>query len=128
MDHVDSEPSGEILIVDDEPGIRLLLSECIKKEGFRPIVAGNGRQALEVVRKQYPDLVLLDMNIPGINGADALREIKRINSDIKVMIMTAYTDKKMISQLIGEGAITCFTKPFDLAELMAAIRHEVTLV
>ncbi|MDF2938346.1 MAG: CheY-like receiver protein, partial [Paenibacillaceae bacterium] len=79
----------KILIVDDQNGIRILLMEVFNVEGYQTFQASNGKLALEIVRKESPDLVLLDMKIPGMDGLDILKHIKQIDSSIKVIMMTA---------------------------------------
>ena len=80
----------KILIVDDQFGIRILLNEVLQKEGYHTFQAANGVQALEITKKHSPDLVLLDMKIPGMDGIEILKRMKSIDPDIRVIIMTAY--------------------------------------
>ena len=79
----------EILIVDDQPGIRLLLNEVFKKEGYVTHLAPNGVEALKIFDQQHIDCVLLDMKIPGMNGIEILQKLKEKNKDLPVMMMTA---------------------------------------
>ena len=110
-----------ILIVDDQTGIRLLLNELFSNEGFNTYQASNGKAALDIVTSNRPDLVLLDMKIPGMDGLEILRHIKAIDPTIKVIMMTAYGELDMIKQATELGAVKHFTKPFDIIEL----RNEV---
>ena len=70
---------AKILIVDDQFGIRILLNEVLQKEGYETFQAANGLQALEIVKNHDPDLVLLDMKIPGMDGIEILKRMKVIN-------------------------------------------------
>lgn len=115
----------KILIVDDQNGIRVLLVEVFSVEGYHTFQASNGKLALEIVRKESPDLVLLDMKIPGMDGLDILKHIKQIDPSIKVIMMTAYGELDMIKEATDLGALTHFTKPFDIDELRIAVNNEL---
>ncbi|WP_141395239.1 MULTISPECIES: response regulator [Bacillus] len=112
----------KLLIVDDQFGIRILLNEVFSKEGYQTFQAANGYQALDIVEKHSPDLVLLDMKIPGMDGIEILKRLKAINKDIQVIIMTAYGELDMIQESKDLGAITHFAKPFDIDEIREAVR------
>lgn len=112
----------KILIVDDQFGIRILLNEVLQKEGYETFQAANGIQALEVVQNHTPDLVLLDMKIPGMDGIEILKRMKVMNQDIRVIIMTAYGELDMIQEAKDLGALTHFAKPFDIDDIRAAVK------
>lgn len=114
----------KVLIVDDQYGIRVLLYEVFGKEGYQTFQAANGKQALDIVKKESPDLVVLDMKIPGMDGLEILKEVKKIDTNIKVIMMTAYGELDMIKEATELGAITHFTKPFDIDELRLAVRSQ----
>jgi len=111
----------KILIVDDQNGIRVLLTEVFGSEGYQTFQAANGKLALEIVRKESPDLVLLDMKIPGMDGLEILKHIKKIDPSVKVIMMTAYGELDMIKEAMDSGALMHFTKPFDIDELRSAV-------
>ncbi|MEC1520600.1 response regulator [Neobacillus niacini] len=115
----------KILIVDDQFGIRILLNEVFSKEGYQTFQAANGIQALDIVTKHDPDLVLLDMKIPGMDGIEILKRMKVIDPDIRVIIMTAYGELDMIQEARDLGAITHFAKPFDIDDIRAAVRKHI---
>jgi len=115
----------KVLIVDDQNGIRILLVEVFSVEGYHTFQASNGKIALEIVRQENPDLVLLDMKIPGMDGLEILRRIKQYNSAIKVIMMTAYGELDMIKEASDLGALMHFTKPFDIDELRIAVKNEL---
>ncbi|WP_400244079.1 response regulator [Niallia sp. JL1B1071] len=116
---------GKILIVDDQFGIRILLNEVFQKEGYKTFQAANGIQALEIVAKEFPDLVLLDMKIPGMDGIEILKRMKKLNQDIRVIIMTAYGELDMIQEAKDLGALTHFAKPFDIDDLRDAVKKYI---
>jgi two-component system response regulator (stage 0 sporulation protein F) len=95
------------------------------KEGYQTFQAANGIQALDIVTKHDPDLVLLDMKIPGMDGIEILKRMKVIDPDIRVIIMTAYGELDMIQEARNLGAITHFAKPFDIDDIRAAVRKHI---
>ncbi len=118
----------KILIVDDQFGIRILLNEVLQKEGYDTFQAANGVQALEIVKEHSPDLVLLDMKIPGMDGIEILKRMKVIDEDIRVIIMTAYGELDMIQQAMDLGALTHFAKPFDIDDIRVAVKKYAQVV
>ncbi|MFD2446803.1 response regulator [Bacillus sp. CGMCC 1.16607] len=117
----------KILIVDDQFGIRILLNEVFQKEGYQTFQAANGVQALEIVKQHSPDLVLLDMKIPGMDGIEILKRMKVIDPDIRVIIMTAYGELDMIQEAKDLGALTHFAKPFDIDDIRAAVKEHLLI-
>lgn len=118
---------GKILIVDDQYGIRILLNEVFQKEGYETFQAANGFQAIDIVLKDKPDLVVLDMKIPGMDGIEILKRVKEIDKDIKVILMTAYGELDLIQEAKKLGALMHFAKPFDIDEMRKAVRQEITI-
>jgi two-component system response regulator (stage 0 sporulation protein F) len=115
----------KILIVDDQYGIRILLTEVLQKEGYTTFQAANGFQAIDITKEQAPDLVLLDMKIPGMDGIEILKRLKQHDKTIKVIIMTAYGELDMIQEAKDLGALTHFAKPFDIDEIRKVVREYI---
>ncbi|MBD2845597.1 response regulator [Paenibacillus sp. IB182496] len=115
----------KVLIVDDQNGIRVLLVEVFSSEGYQTFQASNGKLALEIVKAESPNLVLLDMKIPGMDGLEILKHIKAIDRDIKVIMMTAYGELDMIKEATDLGALMHFTKPFDIDEMRVAVNMQL---
>lgn len=115
----------KILIVDDQYGIRILLTEVLQKEGYTTFQAANGFQAIDITKEQAPDLVLLDMKIPGMDGIEILKRLKQHDETIKVIIMTAYGELDMIQEAKELGALTHFAKPFDIDEIRKVVREYI---
>ncbi|OXM15144.1 two-component system response regulator [Paenibacillus herberti] len=115
----------KVLIVDDQNGIRVLLMEVFTSEGYTTFQASNGKLALEIVRNESPDLVLLDMKIPGMDGLEILKHVKAIDRSIKVIMMTAYGELDMIKEATDLGAVMHFTKPFDIDEMRLAVNMQL---
>lgn len=111
----------KVLIVDDQNGIRVLLMEVFNSEGYITYQAPNGKVALEIVHEETPDIVLLDMKIPGMDGLEILKQIKQMKPDMNVIMMTAYGELDMIKEATELGARMHFTKPFDIDEMRIAV-------
>jgi two-component system response regulator (stage 0 sporulation protein F) len=111
----------KVLIVDDQFGIRVLLQEVLLQEGYQVFQAANGPTALEIVKQESPDLILLDMKIPGMDGLEILRNLRKMGAESKVIMMTAYGELDLIQEAMEMGALAHFTKPFDIDELRQAV-------
>lgn len=99
----------------------MLLQEALGKEGHQVFQAPNGPAALDIIRRENPDLILLDMKIPGMDGLEILRNIRKLNVDVKVIMMTAYGELDLIQEAMELGALAHFTKPFDIDELRQVV-------
>ncbi|WP_096437663.1 response regulator [Alteribacter populi] len=117
----------KLLIVDDQYGIRVLLHEVFEKDGYDTYEASNGKQALSIVNKQNPDLVLLDMKIPGMDGLEILREMKKMGAEANVIMMTAYGELEMINEAKKLGALAHFAKPFDIDEVRKKVKEHLAV-
>jgi len=113
----------KILIIDDEEIIRLSLSEGLKDLGYKVSTAHNGKIAIEEVKRFKPQAVFLDMRLSNENGLDILPKIKEIDSEIEIVIMTAYGDIQTAVKAIKAGAFDYINKPFDLQEIDIIIKR-----
>lgn len=118
----------KILIVDDQYGIRVLLDEVFQKEGYKTFQAPNGKQALAIAQSESPDLVILDMKIPGMDGLEILKRLKELNENIQVIMITAYGELDLIQEAMNNGALTHLTKPFDIDELRKLVGNYLASV
>ncbi len=110
-----------ILVVDDEEHIRLLYKEEFEEEGYLVLVAGNGDDALLQVEKGSPDIVTLDIKMPGVDGITLARKIKEIKSDVPLIFVSAYEDYKHDFGTWASDAY--FVKSANLAELKALVAN-----
>lgn len=110
-----------ILVVDDEPKITRLARDYLEKSGFTVLTSGDGQQALTITRQERPDLIVLDLMLPGLDGLDVCRAIRR-ESDVPIIMLTARAEEA--DQLIGLelGADDYITKPFSPRALVARVR------
>ena len=114
----------EILIVDDEPSIVVPIQFLMEQQGYSVIVAENGHDALDMIYKYIPDLILLDIMLPGIDGYE-ICEIVRLNPklrDIKIIFLTAKGREVEIAKGLALGADAYITKPFSNADLVAKVK------
>jgi DNA-binding response OmpR family regulator len=110
-----------ILVVDDEPKIAAIARDYLEHAGFAVVTASSGRAALDAIRRERPDLVILDLGLPELDGLDVTREIRR-DSSLPIVMLTARDDE--LDKLLGLelGADEYLTKPFSPRELVARVR------
>jgi two-component system KDP operon response regulator KdpE len=113
--------TGRILVVDDEPQIRRVLRATLSGQGYEVEDARSGEEALVAVRKHRFDLILLDVNMPGIGGMQACREIRE-GSEVAIIMLTARDAEQDKVEALDAGADDYITKPFGMPELLARIR------
>jgi len=113
--------SGNILVVDDEPQIRRVLRSTLSFRGYTISEAQTGEEALELIHKIKPDLVLLDVNLPGMSGVETCREIRR-SSDAPIIMLTVRNAERDKVVALDAGADDYVTKPFGIEELLARVR------
>lgn len=110
-----------ILVVDDEDHIRLLYKEEFEEEGYNVLVAGNGDDALSQVEKGSPDIITLDIKMPGVDGITLARKIKEIKSDVPLIFVSAYEDYKHDFGTWASDAY--FVKSANLTELKTLVAN-----
>lgn len=113
----------KILIVEDDNKVLKLLLRALSSKGYITMKAENGREALRIAVKTRPDLVILDLKLPDCNGIQILAELKAIDQDIQVIILTGYGSQEAVRSAMEMGAFDFLTKPFEIHELCAIIRE-----
>jgi DNA-binding response OmpR family regulator len=110
-----------VLVVDDEPRVARLARDYLEKNGFRVILAADGQSALTLARREKPDLVILDLMLPQVDGLEVCRRLRR-ESDVPIIMLTALSEE--IDQVTGLeiGADDYITKPFSVRALVARVR------
>jgi len=106
-----------VLLVDDEEDFLVPLGKRLKKRQLNIMMAGNGHDALSLIRESPVDVVVLDMKMPGINGLDTLKEIKKINGLIEVIMLTGHANIEVAVQGMECGAYDYLMKPMNIDEL-----------
>jgi len=113
--------SCRILVIDDEPQIRRVLRSTLSFRGYEISEASTGEEGVELASKLKPDLILLDVNLPGISGIEACREIRR-SSDAPIIMLTVRNAERDKVVALDAGADDYVTKPFSIEELLARVR------
>lgn len=104
----------KILVVDDEKAIREMLKKFLIKKGYEVFDADNGEDAVRIVKEQSPHIVLLDIRMPKSYGVDVLKNIKAVNKDVGVIMITAVSETAVAEECIAQGAFDYITKPISL--------------
>lgn len=113
----------KILIVDDQKGVRRLLEELFKKDGWEVQLAADGKEAVERAEEFLPDIILMDMKMPNMNGLEASRIILEKFSDLDIIMMTAYGEMDIVKEALDTGVKRYITKPFDIINLRDTINQ-----
>jgi len=117
----EKENQACILVVDDDQNLLRMVSRTLEMEGFQVLTAGDGESALALLEKDKPDLVLLDIMMPGLDGFEVLKRIRQ-RSSVPVIMLTAKNEVTTVRDTIGLGADDYIRKPFSIVELLARIR------
>ena len=113
----------KILIVDDLQDMRILLANVLKKEGYKTITAKDGFTAIEFVKKKLPDAVIIDVNMPEMDGIEVMKQVKKINDNIPIILITAYGEVEAAVQTVKLGAYDYIEKPFDNAKIIITLNN-----
>lgn len=111
----------DILLVDDEPGMLETLTDLLEEFDYNVDSANNGEEALERIREKPYDIVFMDVKMPGINGVETFKEIKKIRPGTVVMMMTAYSVEELLKEAINEGAYGVMYKPVEIPKALEVI-------
>jgi DNA-binding NtrC family response regulator len=111
----------KILIIDDEKPTLAMLSLLLEALGYEALTADNAETALEIFSKERPSIVLTDIKMPGKDGLAALKQIKEIDANAQVIVITGHGDKNLASKAYDLGAISFLHKPLDTNELTVAL-------
>jgi two-component system, OmpR family, KDP operon response regulator KdpE len=111
----------KVLVVDDDPTLRRTLQIGLRAEGHEVLITGDGRSALQALREDKPDLVVLDLGLPDVSGVDVLRRLREW-STVPVVVLSARAESTEKVQVLDLGADDYVTKPFGMEELLARVR------
>ncbi|MFQ5672907.1 MAG: response regulator [Nitrospinales bacterium] len=116
----------KILIVDDEYMFCKSLKAFLEKHGYQVSFTTNGEQALDLIKEEPPDLMTLDIRMPGLNGYEVLQKAKWISETMKIIVISAIDVPNMVDSLKRQGAHEVLNKPADLEQLLESIRELTT--
>jgi two-component system KDP operon response regulator KdpE len=120
---------SRVLVVDDEPAIRRFLRTSLRAEGYDVVEAETGEAALAEIRRRVPDVVVLDLGLPGLDGLEVIRRVREPGSVVPIIVLTSRTDEAGKVEALDLGADDYVTKPFGVDELLArmraALRHRL---
>lgn len=111
-----------VLVVDDAAFMRMRVGKLLSQNGFQVLEAENGLEALNMYREHKPDLVLMDITMPVMDGITALKEIRQVDSQAKVVMVSAMGQQAMVIESIKAGARDFVVKPYDPGNVMASVR------
>lgn len=111
----------KIMVVDDDPGMRLTLEGIIEDEGFDVVGAEDGFRAIELAKTAQLNLIFMDIKMPGINGVETYREIKRVSPNSVVVMMTGFSVDSLVQDALEEGAYAVLYKPFEMGEIIEIV-------
>jgi two-component system, OmpR family, response regulator CpxR len=117
--------TAKVLIIDDEVEFSTTLAERLVLRDYEALAATSLKHVLSLIEEERPNVVLLDLKMPGIDGLELLRDIKKIDPGIQVIVITGRTDPGILNDVLGAGAYDCLTKPADISQLMEKI-EEIT--
>jgi len=118
---------ASVLIVDDEPSVRQTLSEWMRKKNFHVFEAEGGRQAMEMIQRDDPDIVISDVVMPGMNGIQLLKEAKAVKADTPFLMISGYPSRSTAVDIMKYGASDYLPKPFTPEELVNRVSRTLRL-
>ena len=116
---------SKLLIVDDEPNVLYSLGKRLRSESLEVFVASTGLQGIDLVKQLNPDVVLLDVRLPDMSGLDAFEEIRKYDSRLPVVIITAHATTETAIEAMKRGAFEYLLKPLDLPELRQVVTRAI---
>jgi len=112
-----------ILVVDDEEGMRETLGDVLEDKGYNVVLVEDGYKAIQRIKQTPFSIIFMDVKMPGIDGVETFEEIKKVNPEVAVVMMTGYSVEDMIKKSLNKGAYTVIYKPFDPAKLIKIVEE-----
>ena len=112
----------KVLVVDDAAFMRMRASKLLTENGFQVVEASNGIEALEIYKEEKPDVVMLDITMPEMDGLQTLKELKKIDPSAKVSMVTAMGQQSIVMEAIKAGAKDFVVKPFDASRILSSVQ------
>ncbi|MBA2335479.1 MAG: sigma-54-dependent Fis family transcriptional regulator [Blastocatellia bacterium] len=118
-----SSPKIRVLVADDERGARMALEAPLRLRGFEVVAVASGQVAVEIGQKDFFDVLLTDVYMPGMNGLEVVREFRRFSPETKIIVMTGQGSMETAMQAVEQGAFDFIAKPFDIEEVLSLVRR-----
>ncbi len=115
---------ANILVVDDNVSLLKTLSFILKRKGYAVTMAADGQEAVNEVMQRAFDIIFMDIKMPGMNGVEAYKNIKKIRSDAAVVMMTAYSLEKLVQEALRAGVLAVLSKPLDIDEVVGFVEWQ----
>ncbi len=128
MEEIINSKKTKVMIVDDDAAVSNFLQRFLSKKSYQVVVANNGPEAIKLTKEESPQLVLLDIRMPEMNGIEVLQEIKKVNPGIGVIMITAVQEEEIAREAMKLGADDYICKPFDLQYLENSLLAKIALM
>ncbi len=115
----------KILVIDDEPSIRFLLNEFLTDIGYECIEAERAIKGIEILKREQIDLIILDIQLPQMNGLEAIQKIREIDKEVPVFMLTAFSNMKSVVENLDVNIQEFIPKPFDIYQLEIKIKAQL---
>ena len=120
-----AHPGGIILVIEDDDTVRWVTQRVLERSGFRVLLARDGPEGMDLFRGRGPEIVLviLDLTLPHLGGEEVFRQLRLQRPDVRVLLMSGYTEQEVTSRFQGKGLAGFVQKPFQLPALLAKVRQ-----
>jgi CheY-like chemotaxis protein len=118
---------GKVLVIDDEPHLRDLIKDVLEPEGYQVFCAANGADGIALNKQKDPDVIILDLRMPGMDGIETLRNIRTSDKQVRIVILTGYASPDTIREAADLNASEYLSKPFENDDLVSVIANACQL-
>jgi len=118
--------TGRVLVVDDDCDVVEILREFLSAKGYEVLTANDGAEALRKVKEERPHLILLDIQMPRMDGLEVLRQLRQINQEVGVIMITGVNEQEIARKAMELGAFDYIVKPLDLPYLQQSLFYKIT--
>ncbi|MFC1896781.1 response regulator [Thermodesulfobacteriota bacterium] len=115
-----------VLVIDDDDGVRKLMRRFLEADGYRVCLALDGIEGLAWLNRESVNLIILDLKMPGMNGPEFLKEMRKMNEHLPVIVVTGYPDGDLMAEALRYGPFTLFAKPIEREQLVQAVRTGIS--
>jgi len=120
-----TQPGAQVLVVDDEVVVRRVITDYLEGKGYSVTAVDSGQAALDYLEQSKPGIILLDIFMPGVNGLEVLRQVKRGQPGVDVLVISGFADAELERKVRALGAIDCLRKPFDFNTLHTLVAQRL---